>query len=90
MTSTLQVTDSEASMSSTLRIGDEGVVQGSLCRPLWYAFFTSELPEVVHGKNCTIEAENENLNEPPRNFEIFSFQNMLPINAFIRVAFLFF
>ena len=66
MTSRLQVTEIEASTSSALRVGDVGVVQGSLTGPLWYVLYTSELSEVVHGQNCTW---TEDQPEPLQNQE---------------------
>ena len=52
MAERLQVVEVEASLSSTLRVGDIGVAQGSILWPLWYILYTNELPEVVHMVNC--------------------------------------
>ena len=52
MVGRLQVVEVEASLSSTLRVGDVGVAQGSILGPLWYILYTNEFPEVVHMENC--------------------------------------
>ena len=70
MTSRHQVTEIEGSTSSSLRVGDVGVAQGSLCGPLWYILYTSELPEVVHGENCPDARDLlDDLPVSPQNWE---------------------
>ena len=70
MTSRHQVTEIEGSTSSSLRVGDVGVAQGSLCGPLWYILYTSELPEVVHEENCPGSRDLlDDLPAAPQNWE---------------------
>jgi hypothetical protein len=63
MVGRLRVVEVEASLSSTLRVGDVGVAQGSILGPLWYILYTNELPEVVHLENCPTTEDQEDLQQ---------------------------
>ena len=45
----------EGSFSNLLPL-EAGVPQGSILGPLKYTIFTNELPQVVHGKHCPVQA----------------------------------
>ena len=57
MTERSQVVMVDGSLSSALRV-HVGVPQGSILGPLLYVIFTNELPEVVHGVDCTGSIQN--------------------------------
>ena len=70
MTERSQVVMVDGSLSSALRV-HVGVPQGSIHGPLLYVIFTNELPEVVHGVDCTGSIQNLHEDEwhPRTNFE---------------------
>ena len=70
MTERSQVVMVDGSLSSALRV-HVGVPQGSILGPLLYVIFTNELPEVVHGVDCTGSIQNLHEDEwhPRTNFE---------------------